>query len=207
MKSYPDVEEVLEDLGEKVKAACLSAVAKARTDLADYRSIRPEYLADASARGLANWIHDRIWAHLDGALEDVGEARVFEQGATREVIVDGVARTYRIRAKRHDVAGRVSTYPTQGALEFLDQPPAQLTFEGLEQAHLIVGYQWEADAHEIGPAVLSLRDGMDTVIWLTELEEPVPASPPEQFGSTRSRGRPRIELMSDDGNTLAAGEK
>lgn len=145
-------------------------------------------------------------AHVDVALEGIGEARVFEHGATREVIVDGTVRTYRIRVKRHDVAGRVSTYPTQGALEFLDQPPLQQTFEGLGQAHLIVGYQWEADTHEIGPAVLSLREGKDNIIWLTELEESVPPSPTEKLGDPRSRERPRIELMSDDADMPAAGE-
>lgn len=207
MKSYPDVEEVLEDLGEKVKDAFLDAIAGARADLADYRSIHPEFVADASPRGLANWIHDRIWAHLSAALEDVSEARLFEKGPTREVLVDGTARTYRIRAKRHDVAGRVSTYPTQGALEFLDQPPVQQSFDGLGLAHLIVGYRWDADAREIGPAVLSLRDGVDNVIWLTKLEEPLSDSLLEQFGSPRSRARPRIELSSDDRDEPAAGEQ
>ncbi len=205
MKSYPEVEEVLEDLGEKVIDACLAAIAKARDDLEDYRLIRPEYVASSSARGLANWIHDRIWTHLAAALEDIGEARVFELGATREVFIEGTALTYRIRAKRHHISGLVRTYPTQGALEFLDQP-TQLTFEGLGLAHLIVGYQWEPDAYAVGPAVLSLRDGLDNVIWLTELEQPVPASSAKQFGSTRSGDRPRIELKGDDSAAPAAGE-
>jgi len=113
--------------------------------------------------------------------------------------------TYRIRAKRHHVTGLVSTYPTQGALEFLDQP-RQLTFEGLGLAHLIVGYQWESDSYEIGPAVLSLRDGLDNVIWLIELEEPVSASPAQLFGSAPSRYRPRIELKGEDSAASVAGE-
>ncbi len=66
------------------------------------------------------------------------DAEVHERGVTREVMVSS---TYRLRIKRHHTDGLVSTYPTQTALEFLEQPSGQL--EGMELVHLIAGYEWD----------------------------------------------------------------
>ena len=71
---------------------------------------------------------------------------------------------YRMRVKRHDLVGNVSTYPTQGALEFLEQT-FQPTLDGRFEGHLILGYPWEVNAYEIGSTVLSLRDGMKNIFW------------------------------------------
>ena len=57
------------------------------------------------------------------------------------------------------------------ALEFLSQPPERPALPGLEGVHLIAGYVWLEDSYEIGPAVLSCRDGKDNVLWVKELPE------------------------------------
>ncbi len=96
---------------------------------------------------------------------------VVESDPTREIFVSSSTVLYRIRVKSHDLVGNVSTYPTQGALEFLEQT-FQPTLDGLFELHLILGYRWEVDAYEIGSTVLSLRDGMKNIIWLIELDRP-----------------------------------
>ena len=106
--------------------------------------------------------------------------------------------TYRVRIKRHDRRGRVSTYPTQTALEFLSQPSEQLVLDGLAQIPLIAGYQWNSTTHEIGPAVLSLRDGLDTVLWLIELPEPADDASVESITGPHAPESPRIEFPVDD---------
>ena len=207
MKSYPDSEQVLDDLGDKVNDAFVESIAAARNDLAKYRDAFPAWAAEHRPRGWANWIHDRIWAHLEANLEDVGHTHLVEKGPTREILIEGTEYTYRMRVKRHDLAGHVRTYPTQGALEFLDQPPTQLVLEGLALVHLIAGYQWEAESHQIGPVVLSLRDGANNVIWLIELEEPVsPRGVVEMKGSSLP-ARPQVKLPFDDTDASAAGQR
>jgi hypothetical protein len=171
MKSYPDSDSVLEDLGDKVLEVFSEATSESRADLARYRGQSPEFVVDASPRGLANWIHDRLMKRLIDAAEGLDHMSVVERGPTREIFVTGSTLLYRIRVKRHDDVGNVSTYPTQGALEFLEQT-FQPTLEGLFEVHLILGYRWEEDAYEIGPTVLSLRDGMKNIIWLVELDRP-----------------------------------
>ena len=164
-------ESLLEELGDKVLEAFSEATSEARADLAQYRRDSPEFVADASPRGLANWIHDRLMKRLIDAVEGMDHVSVVESGPTREILVTGSTLLFRIRAKRHDVVGNVSTYPTQGALEFLEQT-FQPTLEGLFEVRLILGYEWEAHAHEMGSTVLSLRDGMENIIWLIELDRP-----------------------------------
>jgi len=60
MFSYPGADEVLDDLGDKVVEAFARSVARARADLAEYRRLKPSWVAQSSERGLANWIHDRL---------------------------------------------------------------------------------------------------------------------------------------------------
>ena len=70
---------------------------------------------------------------------------VGESGPTREIFVTSSTMLYRIRVKRHDLVGNVSTFPTQGALEFLERT-FQPTPDGRFEVHLILGYRWEVDA-------------------------------------------------------------
>ena len=165
MKSYPKFQDVLDGIGEKSTAAFVLGVKRTKTDLRTYRETFPQWVADASERGLANWIHDRLWSHLAGFAEDIPDMETIEKGVLREMIV-GV--NYRFRVKRHSDIGSVASYRTEQFREFVAQPDQQLP--GMEETRLILGYEWIKDAREIGPAVLSLRDGEDNLIW----NEPLP---------------------------------
>ncbi len=193
MNSYRKSDEVCEGLGEKVLEALGSAIPRTRIDLERYRTLLPDIVVTSSPRGLANWFHDRIWYHLVSDLQDLDNVVIVDKGPLREIVVED---TYRIRIKCHDQRGRIRTYPTQTALEFLSQP--QLVLEGLAQTHLMAGYQWNSTTHEIGPAVLSLRDGLDTVLWLIELPEPADDASVESITGPHAPESPRIEFPADD---------
>ncbi|MFF6808362.1 hypothetical protein ACFZAG_00465 [Streptomyces sp. NPDC012403] len=167
MNSHPSSREVLSGLGEKVTHSLARSVKLAAGDLRTYRGWNPTWVAEASERGLANWIHDRLWSHLTSLLDGHPGVTLSHGEPTREVVV-GVS--YRLRIKRHREDGQVSSYPTQTALEFFAQG-VQDTFPGLEEVRLVAGYEWEADSREIGEAVLSLRDGQDEVVWLVPLPD------------------------------------
>ena len=160
MFSYPPAEDVLSDLGDKVVIALVGATKSTRDDLAAYRETHPGWVADHSDRGLANWIHDRLWAHLRRSLDDVDLVALSEQGSTREITI-GVR--YRARVKRHSLADRIRSYPTKAALAFWAQSD---TLEGLEEVRLGFGYRWDPEDRRMGSAVISLRDGLDKeAIW------------------------------------------
>ncbi|MEV4119482.1 hypothetical protein [Micromonospora sp. NPDC049645] len=174
MDSYPSADEVFDDLGDKVLNAISAAVALTKVDLARYRQAEPGWVASQSIRGLANWIHDRLWFHLTDKLDNVPGVTLVDEEPIREL---WVGTKYRLRAKRHrEDDGHVSTYPTQAALDFLSQ--VQPALEGLERVHLITGYEWNSDSREMGAAVISLRDGKENVIWYEKL------SPSAAAGST-----------------------
>lgn len=160
-----DCESVLDGLGDKVVHALGKAVSLTRNDLRDYRQLRPDWVSGHSERGLANWISDRLWVHVQTELDSISDARTRELGATREVMVSG---RYRFRFKRHDLEGSVSTYPTATAVEFLEQSPQ---LPGLEQLNLIAGYEWDRDQRSIVRAVLSLRTDQEHIVWLATLPE------------------------------------
>ena len=172
---------VLEELGEKVLDAFAGAVDAARDDLREYRTTLPDIAAQSSPRGMANWIHDRIWSHACRLLDSVDDAVCYEKGPFREVIVQD---RYRIRLKRHRPPAAVATYPTQGAMDFMEQPDGQRVLEGMEQLRLILGYVWDEDSGEMGPAVLSMRHGLKNVLWVHELSS-------TERSATRLPGRER----------------
>lgn len=177
MKSYPTPQQVFDDLGDKVLGALVTSVDNARADLTKYRTAYPLWVADASERGLASWIHDRLWAHLVVALDDVDGVSLIDREPTREI---SVGTNYQLRMKRHHEDGAVSTYPTQGAIEFMSQDEGQLPLDGLGVVKLIAGYNWNKDSREMGVACLSLRDGKDKVVW----HEDIPTVAGEQAGGT-----------------------
>jgi len=168
MKSYPLSAVVLDDLSDKIVNALSRAVALAARDLREYRSTFPLWVADASERGLANWIHDRLWSHIAVAVDGISGVTLSDREPIREITV---GHTYRLRVKRYHEEGQISTYPTQGALEFFAQGSIQESLPGLEEIRLAAGYKWDRDTRMIGDAVLSLRDGREAVIW----EEILPA--------------------------------
>jgi len=166
-RTYPTWSQVEPALGDKVLDAIVAAVADARADLADYRRIRPAWVAQASERGLAAWIHDRMWFHLVSALDQLPNVGITDKGVLREFTIGPASNVIRFRLKRHHEDGDVSTYPTQLALEFLAQADDML--ECFEELHLIAGYKWDPDERAMGAPVISLRDGRSTVIWEHDL--------------------------------------
>jgi hypothetical protein len=124
-------------------------------------------VADSTDRGLLNWCHDRLWVHAVRILGDLDEVTLVDKTPLREISV-GIR--YRLRVMKHDVEGKVSTYLTQGALDFLEQDPP--TLDGLEQVRLIAGYRWLDEERQLGAAVISLRDGKDELVWMQDLNEP-----------------------------------
>lgn len=161
--SWPDVREAL---GEKVCQAFWDAVAATRADLGEYRSLRPDWVSAHSKSGLAHWLQDRLWAHMTIELDGLPDVDMSDREPHREI---GVGYTYRFRVKRHKAGGKVETYPTPLALRFMAQ--GQATLDGLEEINLIVGYEWDDELREVGPAVVSLRDAIG-VKWCEPLDDP-----------------------------------
>lgn len=155
---FPEFDDVCSDIGDKVVNAMFKSVEDARRDLATYRHALPHFVADHSERGLANWLHDRMWASVAIELSDVPDVGIIDNGVLREITC-GI--NYRFRAKRHDADAEVRSYPTQMALDFHVQ---SITFSGLEELKLDFGYEWDPDLRDVGPAVMSLRTG-DKLIW------------------------------------------
>lgn len=189
MGGLRDRQRILEELGDKVLAALASAVRATLQDYAEYRNRYPDWVAQSSARGLANWIHDRLWHHASGQMIVIDGVFVYERSGTRELIVDD---RYRIRVKRHRAGAAVSTYPTQTALDFMEQPDGQRVLQGLEQIRLIFGYEWNHESNDIGAAVLSLRDGHRNVLWVEELHD----APGPELGlpAREAPDRPDLQL-------------
>jgi hypothetical protein len=165
---YPTDGEVMAELGDKFLMALVGSVRGARSDIDAMREWRPGWFPTMHSRCLSNLIHDRIWARLIAAIESDPNTEVIEKGATREI---AVGPHLRLRVKRHHFSDMISTYPTPTAIEFYQQG-AQHSFPGLEEVRIAVGYRWERDTRAIGAPLLSLRDGMDNVIWAVELDEP-----------------------------------
>lgn len=143
----------------------VDATRNARSDLARYRDTFPAWVADSSDRGLSNWIHDRLWAHLRRALADLDSVVLTDDGVIREIAI-GIR--YRARVKRHSVRDQIRSFPTKAALAFWAQSDA---LEGLEEISLGFGYRWDPDEREIGSTVVSLRDGLKAdAIWVVEVD-------------------------------------
>jgi hypothetical protein len=202
MKSFPTSDEVLGALGDKVAEALSRSALLAKEDLLEYRRLRPAWVAAHSERGLASWIHDRQWDHLTALLTGVAGVSFVDKEPIRDIWV-GI--NYQLRIKRHHWDGRVSTYPTQAALDFLAQPETQETLEGLGEVHLIAGYSWDKEMRDIAAGVLSLRDGLNKQIWLIELPlpgipgtgvstmptSPTPTAPTIDTGALKEKGEER----------------
>jgi hypothetical protein len=195
-------EEALDQLGDKVVEVLSTSVAASREDLTEYREFRPIWVQQHSPRGLANWISDRLWAHVCTGLDDVDEVEAFQKGVIREIVL---GTKLRLRIKRHHLDGAVSTYPTQMALEFMNQPMGQLP--GMETTHLIFGYEWDRDLAEIGSALLSLRDGQDNVIWKIALPETAATiALASNTPDTEVPSAPRIRVVSEADSESSASE-
>lgn len=201
MNSLPTFVQVCDDLGAKVLAAMYKSVEQTRVDLARYREMLPEFAAEQSDRGLANWIHDRLWVHVTRELEDLKEVEIVEAGSTRELYI---GMNYRFRAKRHDEDSQVRSYPTQSYIDFQIQPE---TLEGLEEIKLTYGYEWIVDEHRVGPAVMALHDG-NTLVWSEVIPGDSDGASVPVLGTSRPGSAPGIEIQigNDDGEREAQGQ-
>src|SRR5215204_157668 len=106
----PEPHDVCGDLGDKVIHGISWAVRQARYELEEYRRLHPGWVAQSTERGLANWIHDRLWAWIVVALDGLDGVTVIDHEPIRELYV---GTRYRLRVKRHHLDGRVASYPTQ----------------------------------------------------------------------------------------------
>ena len=205
MESHPEFEQVAEELGEKVVDGFAEAVRQTRADLADYRLEHPRWVADHGERGLANWLHDRLWAHTREIFDAIPGTVLHEVGPTREVLVKS---RYRVRIKRHHMDGAVSNYLTASALAFFEEPVVQFTLDGLGEVRLIAGYEWDREVRKMGRAVLSLRDGQHNVIWLEELPEPEDGSVMPITAPSSSAGptKPTVIVEDEDGTVEERGQ-
>lgn len=205
-RSYPSWDDISPRLGGKLVDALAESVALTRRDLARYRGAFPLWVSDHSERGLASWIHDRMWTHVASLLDGTPNIFLRDKEPFRE-ITDGVQ--YRIRMKRHSKEGEVRSFETAAYLDFLLQPPPQAALDGLEEINLIAGYVWLSDLRDIGEPLISLRDGK-RVIWMNVLDEPgsdvgadgipdrpVRPSPPPLVIETLSPTAP--DAVSDEG--------
>lgn len=154
--------EVLARLGDKLLEALDRAVRSTKDSLADYRSRMPAEAASHHPRGLANIIHDWLWANFRREL-DGNEGVVFvERGPTREIIVH---EEFWVRVKRLTPTGGVATYPTETALSFYEQRP----LFGPPKVDLVFGYTWDPHLQEIGVAVVSHPTGTKKSLWVYEV--------------------------------------
>jgi hypothetical protein len=161
MNSHPAQDVVLAELGDKITAAIAASVSAAHSDLETYREQHAGWVADHSERGLANWIHDRVWAHLMQRLDGEAEITVVDHEPMRIV---RVGMKYLMRVKRHGLDDKISTYPTQTALQFYMQGEQPL-FPEMGEVRLAAGYLWNPETRSIGDAVISMRDGVDNIVW------------------------------------------
>lgn len=159
--NLPAFAEVEDDLGAETLAAMGKSVDLARSDLSKYRQTFPAWVAQHSNRGLANWIHDRLWFHLTALLDEYPVVAVSDNGVTREITISS---KYRIRAKRHDENMSTRNYPTQAALDFHVQPMLSPDFE---EVRLSFGYIWDTEELAIKESVLSLHQGRELQWWAT----------------------------------------
>lgn len=162
-----NTQSVVEALGQSPLDAIGKSVGLTRDDLATYRSTLPALAARHSQRGILNWVHDQFFAHVRGQFEtNVDGTQVLDREPTRDIFV---GHQFRLRFKKHADDDLVSSYPTEGFLDFAAQDPPQL----IQEVRLIGGYRWDPETREIGTAVLSARDGKQNVLWVLELAEAV----------------------------------
>ena len=169
MNFLPDSHSTLEELGEKVVESFGRAVRDTRDNLQTFRRSNPYFASIATGRTLASIIHDWLFDHLVRGLSGIGGVVVRDDDITREFFIH---QKYRIRVKRHDGEGGVSTHRTTTALAFMEQGQLNLGGHEDKMVNLIVGYRWDSATNEIKWPVLSLRDSLENVIWLVELPEP-----------------------------------
>lgn len=166
MNSYPNEQQVIDDLGDKFISAFIESVGSARDDLESFRSYRPAWSINFSKRFVANFIHERIWDAMIRSVNDYPDVTVIDAEPTRQI---NFGMNYTLRFKRHTDKLVIKNYPTSGAMAFWTNRATTPTLPGLETWTLAMGYIWESDLGEIGDTILSFRDGKDHPIWSVTL--------------------------------------
>ena len=170
MFSFPNPDEVFEQLGDKVLQAFSDALVEARSDYEKFRTRFASWMPEASQRAIASLIHDRIWAAMVRGVDDLPNVKIVDAEPTRQIVVNG---NCVVRIKRHSVGENISSYPTKGAREFWGN---RSVIPSMESVNLAMGYIWDADERIIGDAVLSFREGMSNTIWCVKLDAGVGAT-------------------------------
>ncbi len=169
MFSPRDADAVLRELGSKFPLALVRATDAARDDLRDFRAWRPDWLQGMFQREVAGLVHARIWTHLMAELDGISDIELRTEEPFREArVVTPLGRAFKVRVKRHSEGDRISSYPTASDLQFWGG--AVVTFEGLEEVPLAAGYRWQAAAGEVGAAVISYREGKESLVWAVEVD-------------------------------------
>ncbi|HEU5270454.1 MAG TPA: hypothetical protein VFU36_11075 [Jatrophihabitans sp.] len=195
MKSGRYADEVMTELGEKVPYGIAQAVTATKADFSEYRAAFPAWVAEASERGLANWIHDRLWAHLVKQLDGNDDVNFSDEGPMRQF---RVGTRYLFRAKRHSMTDKISSYPTLTATSFWSQHVGSL-FPDMDEVRLSVGYRWDPEIREMEDAVISLRDAMDLPVWVVTVRvAPVTGAVELRPVTEDAPELPIIELISDE---------
>lgn len=204
MKSYPLPEDVLEALGDKITIGLGDVVLGARQDLAEFRTLMPAAAARASGRGLANFIHDAMWARAKAVFDDVEGVTFVEVEPTHDICISIDGDYYRLRLKRHTATGAIRSYPTPSAKDFITQDgPDLFRLMEITTLNLAVGYEWDADTLDMRGPVMSLHDGsFDNAIWMVDL----PSSGNIAGGTVEPIAPPTVDGPSTPSINIAADE-
>lgn len=165
------MDAVVSELGDKVILGLARSAQHGKQQYRIYRDLHPDWLAINTQRTIACLLHDWMWSEVDRQFEDLEHISLIDNNVKREILVrvDSADRLlYRIRMKRHHLDGRTSSYRTQTVIDFETQGVTQ-SFPGFDECRLESGYEWDTETRSIGPGVLTLRNGQDTVLWTYQL--------------------------------------
>lgn len=180
---------VLDAVGPEVVDALGRIVRGAREDLARYRSTFPEWVVGATARATKSWIHDRLFDHVRAEFDDAPYVTVKTAEPTLEFMVHS---RFRFPLKAHGLQDILSTYPTNGALQYMRQG-SQPSFPDLSEIRLVAGYRWDSELMEMNEAVITMRNGR-RCIWAVELREDDVSNSIGQFSPYAIAPAPSIDV-------------
>ncbi|MDA1368392.1 hypothetical protein [Glycomyces algeriensis] len=165
MFSYETYDRVMAGLGDKVVQGLLEATDMTRADLHHNRTQVPVFVAEQSEGNLAGWIRDRLWRNCVRALGEVEEVEAMEKGNACHLRVND---KYLIRVKRHHPNGKIAAREPLGrGRSFWVQDTVALP--NLHEVRLAAGYEWKRDTRQIGETVISMRDGINKLVWYSRL--------------------------------------
>lgn len=186
--SFPDPDQVLDELGDSFTHAFIDAVDGARDDFREFKEWHPDWAIGYSSRFIANFAHERIWDRLIRQIDGLPGITIRDDEPFRE-ISHGTA--FVTRVKRHHAGEKISAYPTSGSLAHWSN--RAVTIPTLDQLSLAIGYYWDADTRSIGDAVLSLRESFAKPVWGVTLARAA-AAPAQITWDPIDPGLPELDL-------------